>query len=370
MASARGTAIAQGFSQKLLKEMYDKSVLDAVVNRDYEGEVNSVGSKLNILNIARISEKTYANAALSADSLYENNAVLTIDQFRSFYWKEKTYENWLSYIKNPHSTVVDQKADERNKNMETYVFGLYGDVGAGNRVGTDYSTGTVTVANTTGVVTGSGTTFTASMVGKGFKADGHTKWYRVKTFNSATEIVIEDDKDDVTSAYTGGAIAGGSTYVIEAATPVSVTTTNFLQKIADLKQKLDKAETWGFSAVPDSDRFLIVPPEFENTMVRASGVALHVPEVYSNLVQKGFIGSILGFKLFRSNRLSGDNIDGYHIIAGHPNWMTVAEKLLEADIEEDLIGDFGSAYKDLFVYGAKVPDSRRNFAAELFCTFA
>lgn len=370
MASARGTTIAQGFSQKLLKEMYDKSVLDAVVNRDYEGEVNSVGSKLNILNIARISEKTYANAALSADSLYENNAVLTIDQFKSFYWKEKTYENWLSYIKNPHSTVVAQKADERNKNMETYVFGLYGDVGAGNRVGTDYSTGTVTVANTTGVVTGSGTTFTASMVGKGFKADGHTKWYRVKTFNSATEIVIEDDKDDVTSAYTGGAIAGGSTYVIEAATPVSVTTTNFLQKIADLKQKLDKAETWGFSAVPDSDRFLIVPPEFENTMVRASGVALHVPEVYSNLVQKGFIGSILGFKLFRSNRLSGDNIDGYHIIAGHPNWMTVAEKLLEADIEEDLIGDFGSAYKDLFVYGAKVPDSRRNFAAELFCTFA
>lgn len=370
MASARGTTIAQGFSQKLLKEMYDKSVLDAVVNRDYEGEVNSVGSKLNILNIARISEKTYANAALSADSLYENNAVLTIDQFRSFYWKEKTYENWLSYIKNPHSTVVDQKADERNKNMETYVFGLYGDVGAGNRVGTDYSTGTVTVANTTGVVTGSGTTFTASMVGKGFKADGHTKWYRVKTFNSATEIVIEDDKDDVTSAYTGGAIAGGSTYVIEAATPVSVTTTNFLQKIADLKQKLDKAETWGFSAVPDSDRFLIVPPEFENIMVRASGVALHVPEVYSNLVQKGYMGSILGFKLFRSNRLSGDNIDGYHIIAGHPNWMTVAEKLLEADIEEDLIGDFGSAYKDLFVYGAKVPDSRRNFAAELFCTFA
>jgi hypothetical protein len=370
MASARGTTIAQGFSQKLLKEMYDKSVLDAVVNRDYEGEVNGVGSKLNILNIARISEKTYANAALSADSLYENNAVLTIDKFKSFYWKEKTYENWLSYIKNPHSTVVSQKADERNKNMEAYVFGLYGDVGAGNRVGTDYSTGTVTVTATTGAVAGNGTTFTAAMVGKGFKAEGHTKWYRVKSYASATSIVIEDDKDDVTSAYTGGAIAGGSTYTIEAATPVSVTVTNLLQKIADARQKLDKAESFGFSAVPDSDRFLLVPPEFENVMVRASGVALHVPEVYSNLVQKGYIGSLLGFKLFKSNRLSGDNENGYHMIAGHPNWMTVAEKLLEADIEEDLIGDFGSAYKDLFVYGAKVPDSRRNFAAEIFCTFA
>lgn len=370
MASARATTLAQGFSQKLLKEMYDKSILDAVVNRDYEGEINAVGSKLNILNIARISEKTYSGANLSADSLYENNAVLTVDQWKSFYWAEKTIDNWQSYIKNPHSTVVAQKADERNRNMDLYALGLYGDVAAGNRVGTDYSTGTVSVAATTGVVTGAGTTFTASMVGRGFKADGHTAWYRVKTYNSATEIVIEDDKDDVTSAYTGGAIAGSSTYTIEAATPVSVTTANLLQKIADLRQKLDTAEARGFSAVPDSDRWLIVPPEFENLMVRASGVALHVPEVYSTLVGKGFLGMLLGFKLFKSNRLTGDNTNGYRVLAGHPNWMTFAEKMLEATIEEDLIGNFGSAYKDLFVYGAKVPDTRRHFAAEGFFTFA
>ena len=50
--------------------------------------------------------------------------------------------------------------------------------------------------------------------------------------------------------------------------------------------------------------------------------------------------------------------------------MTYAEKVLEARIEEDLIGDFGAAYKDLFVYGAKVTDPRRHFATELFATFA
>lgn len=70
----------------------------------------------------------------------------------------------------------------------------------------NYSTGTVTVTAVTGAVAGSGTTFTSAMVGKGFKADGHTTWYRVKSFAVATSIVIEDDKDDVTSAYTGGAI--------------------------------------------------------------------------------------------------------------------------------------------------------------------
>ena len=174
--SARATTIAQGFSNRLLKEMYDRSLLDYIVNRDYQGEINGVGSTLNIMNFSRISEKTYTGANLTADSLEENNATLTIDQKKSFYWKELTIDNWASYIKDPHSTVVAQKADERNKNMDEYVLGLHADIGAGNRVGTDYTTGDVTVDAVTGVVTGNGTTFTSAMVGKGFKADGHTKW--------------------------------------------------------------------------------------------------------------------------------------------------------------------------------------------------
>lgn len=368
--ASRATTLAQGFSQKLMLELYDRDLTDVIVNRDYEGEINAVGSKLNILNFDRVGEKNYTGADLTADSLTENNSVLTIDQYKAFYWKEMTLDNWLSYIKDPHPTIVTQVANERRKNMETFVLNSYGDVGAGHRVGTDYTTGDVEVAATTGVVTGNGTTFTAAMVGKGFKAAGHTRWYRVKTYNSATEIVIEDDLDDVTSAYTGGAIGAGASYTIEAATPIEITTNNLLEKVADLKQKLDSAEANGNNAVPDEDRYLIVPPEFENVLVRASGVALHVPEVYSDLVKRGFITMLQGFKVFRSNRLQGNNTDGYHIIAAHPNWMTFAEKVLDARIEEDIDGNFGSAYKDLFVYGKKVTDARRHQAAELFATFA
>jgi|SRR3990172_5568679 len=367
--AAYATKVAEGFSQKLLLEMYERSLTDVIVNRDYEGAINDVGSKLNILNFDRISEKTYSGANLTVDDITENNTQLIIDQYKSFYWREKTLSKWLSYIKSPNSTVMAQKADERNKNMDEYVLGLYGDVWAGNRVGTDYTTGTVAVAATTGVVTGSGTTFTEAMEGLGFKADGHDTWYRIKTYTSATSITIEDDKDDIDSAYTGGAISGSSTYTIGASTAIEITTSNLLNKVALLKQKLDLAESYGLSAVPDSDRWLIVPPEFETTLVQSSGVALHVPEAYQELVKKGFITMLQGFKVFKSNRLTGDNTDGYHILAGHPNWCTFAEKLLEVGIE-DLTANFGKAYKDLFVYGAKVADSRRHFAAELFATFA
>lgn len=370
MASARATTIAQGFSNRLLLEMYDISLLDYIVNRDYEGEINKVGSVLNILNLARISEKNYTGANLSVDDIYENNCVLTIDKKKSFYWRELTLENWASYIKDPHSTVVNQKADERNKNMDLYVLGFYGDVGAGNRVGTDYDTGTVTVDVTTGVVTGSGTTFTAAMVGRGFQADGHTTWYRVKTYSSPTSIVIEDDFDDITSAYTGGAIGAGASYTIEAATPVAITTSNILAQVGLLKLKLDKAEANGFSSVPAQGRFLVVPPEFEDIATNgASGITIHVPEVYEELIKKGMMTQLKGFNVMVSNRLTGNNTDGYHCIGGHKNWITFAEKLLTATIEEDLTGNFGAAFKDLFVYGAKVPDSRRHFACELFATF-
>src|SRR5438045_3907255 len=108
--------------------------------------------------------------------------------------------------------------------MDKFAFGLYTKVGAGNRVGTDYTIGTVTI-DASGNVTGSGTTFTAGMVGRGFKATGHTKYYRVKTFTNTTTIVIEDDLDDVVSQYTGGAITG-ATYLVEAPTALALTTSN------------------------------------------------------------------------------------------------------------------------------------------------
>lgn len=360
MASAYATKVAEGFSAKLLQEIYEYAPIEAIVNRDYEGEINQVGSTLNILSIDKVREKTYTGANLTVDDLYEKNAKLNIDQWRSFYWREKTIDKWKSYIKKPKGTVLEQTASERRENMMKYLFGFYDDVAAGNRIGTDYTTGTVEVAATTGVVTGTGTTFTAAMVGKPFKAAGHSAWYRVKQRNSNTEIVIEDDSDDLTSAYTGGAISAGATYTIQAATPVTLTKSNVLEYVTKLKTRLTRA------GVPAGDRNLFVSPEVEDLILGAEGVALNVPEVYRDLVQRGMITYLRGFKVFSSSLLSGDETNGYHMLATHRNWLTFADKPLEVGMEEDLIGNFGSAYKDLFVYGGKVADARRKFAAELY----
>ena len=55
----------------------------------------------------------------------------------------------------------------------------------------DYSTGTISVTNGSATITGSGTTFTADMVGKKIRVDGENPFYRIKTFTSTTVLVLE-----------------------------------------------------------------------------------------------------------------------------------------------------------------------------------
>ncbi|MFO1065293.1 MAG: hypothetical protein U0892_15615, partial [Pirellulales bacterium] len=216
--SPYATKLAEAFSSKALVWMYEKMPIEEMVNRDYEGEITQVGSRLNMLTLGKVTEKTYSGSPLTADSLTEANAILDINVFKSFYYKVKTLDMFKSFIKDPTKFVNVQTLNERRKNLMTYLFGFHADVGSGNWYGTDYTTGTVTVTTGTGAVTGSGTTFTAAMVGKPFKALGHTQWYRVKTYSSATSIVIEDDLDDETSVYSGGAFGAGATYTIQANT--------------------------------------------------------------------------------------------------------------------------------------------------------
>lgn len=367
MPSAYGTKVAEGFSTKLIKKVYENAPIEEIVNRDYEGEINAVGSVLNILSLSKVTEKDYSGSNLTADDLTEVNTVFRIQQKKSFYWKEKTIDRWVSYIKNPHGTILEQVANERRKNMMTYIMGFWSDAAAGNWYGTDYTTGTVTITTGTGAVVGSGTTFTSGMVGKPFKATGHSKWYRVKDFTDTTHITIENDSDDETSAYDGGAISG-ATYTIQANTVKTIdnggSNPKFLTMVLALKQMLDEAE------VPDEDRFIALPPAAFTTLAQDTSVKLAVESAFQALVVKGYMGTIENFKVIKSNRVVGDNTNGYHIIAGHKSWLTFADKALEVGMEEDLIGNFGTAYKDLFVYDGKVADERRKFAAHAFVKFA
>lgn len=359
------TKLAEAFASKAEEIFYASSVSADITNQDYEGEIRDKSSILNILTFAKILSHTYTGANMTVDDLTESSGQLVTDQAKDFYFRVKSYDKFRSYVKNPESTVMTQTANELKKVVDTYVLGFWNKVQAGNRVGTDYITGTVAV-DASGNVTGSGTTFTSSMVGKGFQATGQTAWYQVKTFTSTSAIVIVDDLDDSgTGVYTGGVIGAGASYVIQANTAVQITASTVFDQLNQLQVKLDNLE------IPFESRFVVVPPAVaalikESSNFNPSGV----PQAYDQMSRAGWGngkvgGSLSGFEVYQSPRVIGDSVNGWHILAGHKSAITFAMGFVETGME-DLIGNFGKAYKSLNVYGAKVVDERRKALAELF----
>lgn len=206
-ASDLGTTVtAQQFSKSLLRNVYRKTFLKDVTNRDYETpgnddpkstkSIKSMNQKFTITSLFSNGWSAYSGSALSFTAVKEIVSTLTIDTFKSLADTVTSLAAFKTSVSDPDSAVIESAAQKLRVILQKAVLAMYADAAAGNWIGTSYTTGTVTVDTTTGVVTGSGTTFIAGMVGKPFKALGHTKWYRVKTYSSGTSIVIENDSDD------------------------------------------------------------------------------------------------------------------------------------------------------------------------------
>lgn len=352
------TKLAEAFSQRIVEIYFDRALTPLITNDEYEGEIRDKATKCNIPTVFAPDLQDYDGSDLTDDELLESVAVLHTDQQKAFNVKIKSLDVLKSFIKSPEGSMMDQLTGLLLEASDAYVLGFYGDVAAGNRVGTDYTTGTVAVAATTGVVTGTGTTFTAAMVGRGFKATGHTKWYRIKTYTSATSITIEDDYDDTTSAYTGGAISAGATYTVEAVSAVQVTKSNIYAQLEALRVKLDKTKT------PRDNRWLALPPEVSSLVRQAPEYIPAVESAYGDVVKKGLITMMAGFNLYESNQYSGDSTNGWHVIGGHKSGITYGMAMTESEIEPFLAKNFGKRYKGLNVYGAKVPDEKRKVLVE------
>jgi len=351
--SAYATNVAEEFAAKAIERFFETAVTPMITNDDYEGEIENKASRLNILTFDEDQGlQDYDGSDLTMGEVTESEGTLNTDQQKAYYFRVKSIDKFKSYVKDPESTLMVQKAGQLQEAVDAYVLGIgKDDAASGNRVGTDYTTGTVAVAVTTGVVTGTGTTFTSGMVGLGFKATGHTVWYRIKTFTSTTSITIEDDKDDETSAYTGGAISAGASYTIEANTARAITSSNAYSTLLDLKQKLDEDKT------PKANRTVVVNSYFMRHLLEA-GVVTRDTESDTKVIANGFVTRIAGFDLYENEEVSGDNTNGFWIVAGHKSAITFAMAFTETGIE-DLVGNFGQAYKGLNVYGAKVVDERR-----------
>lgn len=357
-----GANLGEVFAKTAIQKYFEETIQDKITNKDYERYLTAGGaSVIKVKTYGNLTMQTYARgSALNPDDPTESEAELNPDQQKAYYFEIDSLDTFEDYIKNPESELIKNAVGQLKEAVDAYILGLYADAGSGNRVGTDYTTGTVAVTVTTGAVAGTGTTFTSAMVGLGIKVTGHTSWYRIKTYTSATAIVIEDDSDDDTSAYTGGAISAGATYTIEAAAVKTVTVDNIYETLDSMAVCLSEKK------IPKSQRWTVVPSRIGSVLRRSDELTLPVAAAYEDVIKRGLIGLAAGFQVYENEQVSGNNTTGYYCMGGHISAITFVMEYREALIESDITGEFGKRFKALWVYGAKVADERRKALAYMW----
>lgn len=387
-ASDFGTNVtAQQFAKSLLRNVYRKTFLKDVTNRDYETpgnddpkstkSIKSMNQKFTITSLFSNGWATYSGSDVSFTAVKEVVSTLTIDTFKSLSDKVMSLATFKSAVTDPDSAVIDSAAQKLRVILQKAVLAMYADAGAGNWLGTSYTTGTVTVTVTTGAVVGVGTTFTVGMEGKPFKAAGHTKWYRVKTFTDTTHITIENDSDDETSYYDGGAIAGGSAYEIQANTKIAITSATIAGYLAQASQMLDDASYGDHDevTVPEDGRFILLPAAAKATLVQASNFNRDIEMTYKDTVVEGKVGRAYGLDIIlaKTTWFQGNGTNGYYCIFGQKSWLTAGMGFVDPVniiLAKDNQTNFGNLIKGLFGYGFKVGDARRHCGGVLYATFS
>jgi hypothetical protein len=257
--------------------------------------------------------------------------------------------------------------------------------------------------------------FTSKDLYKGFRlrstAAFVTPWYRISAVtNSTTASLTEWDEatsgSDFEEGMTLRGLFGGDGYTFpkygageadfttynfcgyefQSARATGVTASTIYDQVTLLAEKLDANE------IPDTDRHLVVPPEFI-TMLRQSSEMqpTGIAELYTGTVVNGRVMRVGAFDVHRavSARFSvraghplstgsttinpADTLlvasgNGYVIPAVQREFMTYGDKWSESRVV-DAENQFAKKYQGLYVFGAKVPAANRKFGSVLFASF-
>ena len=349
------------YSLKLVDLLYNDTIYPQITNTSYEGAIKDSGDRVRVRTLGKISLSQYTKGMqLAAQELTPTYEDLVIDQQWYFKFGVDDIDKLQNDVDAINEYAMNTKNDISEKIDSDILAYMRTQVNSANMLGTAYSTGAAAVTATTGAVAGNGTTFTAAMVGGIFTITGLTKSYRVKSVGSATALVIEDLDG---SGYSGGSVSE-TTYSIAGATHIAATKSTIYKNLVDLSTKLNA------SLAPRNDRFIVVNSALEGILRQAPEFIPAVDSAYSEVVEKGLIGRIAGFKVIFSELVDGNNTTGYWYVAGTKTFCSFALQILKTSmIPSDVSSDsFITFCKGLVVWGKKVFSGNRAHGAVLRAT--
>ena len=340
------------FSSKVLARTYQTAVVDAIVNRNYEGEIKKPGDRVNILSFLNdgLLSDYVVGTDMPSETIIDTEDQLVVEKRKSFNFSLDRLEDLFTYAGDIPEDLLDNYAHVLEREIDSYVLDKGTQAAVQNWVGlnlvvrgngqtmasitTTATGGTFTVnANNNTYESQIGSTenprdgnvyfagFEAADVGKGIRLLSTyafvSPWYRISSVTSSTVASITEwdgavAGSDFEEGHTLRGLFGGDGrsfpkygtgdaslltmsslgWEFQAAIPTSVTAGTVYDQFTLLSEVLDDRE------IPDVNRKMTLPPAMKTMILQASeSQPTGVAEIYLGTVIQGRFARMVGFDL-------------------------------------------------------------------------
>jgi len=319
------------YSKQVQLAFRKASVVEAITNSDYFGEIAQMGDSVKIIKEPEITVKSYARGTtITPQDLDDEDFSLTIDKANYFAFKVDDIEEAHSHV-NFQSLASDRAAyrlsDQFDQDVLGYLSGFKQSAIHGNA-----NTANTTTNGSVAVSTAGSDELLTSM-----KLDG-------SDFNAGSG---------------GSSIAllprtGGAT-----ATPSTTGEANPLQLIARMARKLDQQN------VDSQGRWLVVDPVFMEILRDEDSRLQNADFGESGGIRNGLVvNNLHGFQVHVSNNLptigtgpateAASNATNYGVIVGgHSSAVATAEQINKTETYRDQ-DSFADIVRGMHLYGRKI----------------
>lgn len=311
---ATGVFIPEIWSGKLIEKFYAATVLAAIANTDYEGEIRNMGDKVKIRTKPTITINNY-----------QLDQVLSVERPSS-----SAVELNINYAKYFNEVLDDVNEIQADLNL----LSMWADDAAEQ----------MKISIDTGVLLGLSGYASGSASGPG----GGSPTNPLGTIDSHNQ------------GNTAGKISGNIQLGASGA-PAVVTPTTVLDYLIDLGTVLDEQN------IPETGRWVIIPAWMAGVIKKSDLRNASISGDGSSLLRNGRLGMIDRFTLYASNLLptgTEGSATAWACFAGHPHGLTFASQISKV---ETLRSEqtFGTLLRGLQVYGVQILDGIA--LAELWC---
>ena len=344
------------FASKVLRRMYQTSVVDAIANRDYEGEIKKPGDRVNILSFLNDAElgDYSVGTDMTVGQIVDAEDQLIVEKRKYYDFSIDRLEDLFTYATDIPDTLIELHSQKLASVVDAYVLEKFGtDTKAGNWIGTNFlvtgaaatmaslvtsaTGGTITVVFDStnvddqtasasvenpldGIVYNGG--FENTDLYKGIRLLSTrafvTPWYRISAITNSVSVTVTE-WDEATSGpdfeenYTlrgtfGGdgvnfpkngsgdaslVATSGLGWEVQAAIATTVSASTIYDQVTLLSEKLNDNE------IPMDNRKITGPSWFITQLKQASELQpTGIGEIYSETVLNGKAGRIGGFDVF------------------------------------------------------------------------